>query len=62
MSGTPAAAVCDALLSGVALVVDYFSYIEVPQFLNEIKMRQLSDNLIEGFFEKLTEKKHLVKS
>ena len=56
MSGTPAAAVYDTLLSGVAFVIDYFNYIEVPHFLNDIKMSQLSDKLIEYFFGKLTER------
>ena len=54
MSGTPAAAaVCDSLLSGVAFVIDYFNCIEVPHFLDEIKMSQLSEKLMEGFFVKL---------
>ena len=57
MSGTPAAAVYDTLLSGVALVIDYFNYIEVPHFLDEIKMSQLSDKQIEGLFGELTERK-----
>ena len=55
MSRTLAAAVHDILLSGVAFVIDYFNYIEVPHFLDEIKMSQLSDKLIESFFGKLTE-------
>ena len=56
MSGTPAAAVYDTLLSCVALVIDYFSYIEVPHFLDEIKMSQLSEKQMEDFFGKLTER------
>ena len=40
----------------MAFVIDYFSYIEVPHFLDEIKMSQLSDKLMEGFFGKLTER------
>ena len=61
MRGTIAAAAYDTLLSGVIFVIDYFNYIEVPHFLDEIKMSQLSDKLIEGFFGKLTEE-HLVKT
>ena len=53
---TAAAVVYDTLLSGVAFVIDYFSYIEVPHFLDEIKMSELSDKLMEGFFGKLTER------
>ena len=56
ISRTTAATVYDTLLSGVAFVIDYFNYIEVPHFLDEIKMSQLSDKLIEGFFRKLTER------
>ena len=56
MSGTPAAAVYDIMLSGVALVIDYFSYIEVRHFLDEIKVSQLSEKLMEDFFEKLKER------
>ena len=56
MGGKTAAAIYDTLLSGVAFVIDYFSYIEVPHFLDEIKMNQHSDKLIEGFFGKLTER------
>ena len=56
MSGTPAAAVYNTLLSGVALVIDYFSYNEVTHFLDEIKMSQLSDKQIEGLFGELTER------
>ena len=58
MSGTPAAAaVYDTILDGVAFVIDYFNYIEVPHFLveiNEIKMSQFSETLMEDFFGKLT--------
>ena len=54
--GTPAAAVYDALLSSVVFVIDYFNYIEVSHFLDEIKMSQFSDKLIEGFFGKLAER------
>ena len=56
MSGTPAAAVYDTMLSGVAFVIDYFNYVEVTHFLDEIKVSQLSEKLIEDFFTKLTEK------
>ena len=51
-----AAAVYDTMPSGVAFVIDYFNYNEVPHFLDEIKMSQLSEKLIEDFFGKLTEK------
>ena len=57
MSGAPAAAVYDTMLSGVAFVIDYFNYIEVPHFLDEIKMSQLSEKLIEDL-----QKEHLVKT
>ena len=56
MSGTPTAAVYDTMLSVVAFVIDYFNYIEVPQFLDDIKMSQLSEKLMEDFFGKLTER------
>ena len=56
MSGTPTAAVYDTMLSVVAFVIDYFNYIEVPHFLDEIKMSQLSEKLMEDFFGKLTER------
>ena len=56
ISGTPAAAVYDTMLSGVAFVIDYFNYIEVPHFLDEIKVSQLSEKLMEDFFGKLTER------
>ena len=56
MSGTPAAAIYDTMLSGVAFVNDYFNYIEVPHFLDEIKVSQLSEKLMEDFFGKLTER------
>ena len=50
MSGTPAAAVYDTMLSGVAFVIDYFNYIGV----NEIKVSQLSEKLMEDLSGKLT--------
>ena len=56
MSGTPAAAVYDAMLSGVAYVIDYFNYIEVPHFLDEINMSQPSEKVILDFFGKITER------
>ena len=56
MSGTPAAAVYDTMLSVVAFVINYFNYIEVTHFLNEIKMSQLSEKLMEDFIGKLTER------
>ena len=56
MSGTPAAAVYDAMLSGVAFVINYFNYINVSRFLHEIKMSQLSEKLILDFFGNLTER------
>ena len=34
----------------------YFNYIEVPHFLDEMKLSQLSDKLMENFFGKLTER------
>ena len=52
MSGTPPAAVYDTMLSGVALVIDYFNYIG----MEEVKVSQLSEKLMEGFFGKLTER------
>ena len=55
ISGTPAA-VYDTILSGVAFVIDYFNFTEVPHFLDEIKMSQLSETLMEDFFGKLTER------
>ena len=55
MSGTPAAAVYDTMLSGVVFVIDYFNYIEVPHFLDEIKISQLSEKLMEDFSGKRTE-------
>ena len=56
MSGTPEAAVYDTMLSGAAFVIDYFNYIEVPHFLDEVKVSQLSEKLMEDFFGKLTER------
>ena len=56
MSGTPAAAVYDTMLNGVAFFIDYFNYIEVPHFLDEIKTSQLSEKLMEDFSGKLTER------
>ena len=57
MSRTPAAAaVYDTILSGLAFVIDYFNYIEVPHFLDEININQLSETLMEDFFGKLTER------
>ena len=57
MSGTlAAAAVYDTMPSGVAFVIDYFNYIDVPHFLDEIKMGQLSEKLMEDLFGKLTER------
>ena len=56
MSGTPAVAVYDTMLSGAAFVIDYFNYIEVSHFLNEIKMSQLSETLMKDFFGKRTER------
>ena len=57
MSETPpAAAVYDTMPSGVAFVIDYFNYIEVPHFLDEIKISQLSEKLMEDFFGKLKER------
>ena len=56
MIGTPAAAVYHTMLSGVAFVIDYFNYIEVPHFLDEVKVSQLSEKLMEDFFGKLTER------
>ena len=45
------------MLGVVAFVIDYqFNYIEVPHFLDEIKMSQFSEKLMEDFFGKLTEK------
>ena len=44
------------MLIGVAFVIDYFNYIEVPHFLNEIKMSQPSDKLVLDSFGKLTER------
>ena len=55
MSGTPPAAVYDTMLSGVVFVIDYFNYIEVPHFLDEIKISQLSEKLMEDFSRKCTE-------
>ena len=55
ISGTPAAAIYGTMLSGVAFVIDYFNYIEVPHFLDEIKVSQLSEKLMEDFFGKRTE-------
>ena len=52
--GTPAAAVYDTMLSGVVFVIDYFNYIEVPHFLDEIKISQLSEKLMEDFSGKRT--------
>ena len=52
MSGTPPPAVYDTMLSGVAFVIDYFNYIGV----DEIKVSQLSEKLMEDFFGKLTER------
>ena len=57
MSRTPAAAaVYDTMPSGAAFVIDLFNYIKVPRFLDEIKMSQLSEKLMEDFFGKLTER------
>ena len=56
MSGTPAAVVYDAMLSCVEFVIDYFNCIEVPHFLDEIKMSPPSEKLILDFFRKLTER------
>ena len=56
MSGKTATTVYDTLLRGVAFVIGYFSYIEVPHFLDEIKMSRLNDKLLEGFFQKLKER------
>ena len=56
ISGTPAAAAYDTMLSVVAFVIDYLNYIEVSHFLDEIKMSQLSEKLMEDFFGKLTER------
>ena len=56
MSGAPSPAVYHTMLSNVVFVIDYFNYIEVPHFLDEIKMSQLSEKLMEGFFGKLTER------
>ena len=59
MNGTvaaAAAAVYDTLFSGVAFVIDYFNYIEVPHFLDEIKVSQLSEKLMEDFFGKRTKR------
>ena len=56
MSGTPAAVVYDTMLSGVAFVIDHFNYTEVPCFLDEIKVSQLPEKLMEDFLGKLTER------
>ena len=56
MSGTLAAPVYDAMLNGVEFFIDYFNYSEVPHFLDELKMSQLSEKLILDFFGKLTER------
>ena len=56
MSETPAAAVYDTMLSGVAFVIDYFNYIELPHFLYEIKVSQLSEKPMEDFFVKRIER------
>ena len=61
MSGAPPVGVYDTMLSVVAFVIDYFNYIEVPHFLDEIKMSQLSEKLMEDFFGNL-QKEHLAKS
>ena len=53
MSGTPAAAVYNTLLSSAIFVIDYFNYVEVPHFLDEIKMSQLSDKLMAGLQKEL---------
>ena len=60
MSRTPAAAaaVYDTMLSGVAFVIDYFNYIELSHFLDEIKVSQLSEKLMEDFFGKHMERTH----
>ena len=51
MSATPAAAaVYDTMPSGVAFVIDYFNYIDLPHFLDKIKVSQLSEKLMEDFF------------
>ena len=59
MSGTPAAAVYDIMLNGVAFVIDYFNYVEVTHFLGKIKVSQLSEKLMEDFFGKLQVGKNL---
>ena len=57
ISGTPAAAaVYDTIFSGAAFVIDYFNYIEVPHFLDEIKVSQLSETLMEDFSKNLMER------
>ena len=53
---TPAATVYDTMLTDVAFVIDYLNYIEVPHFMDEIKMSQLFEKLMEDFFGKLTER------
>ena len=52
---TRAAAVYDTMFSGVVFVIDYFSYIELPHFLYEIKISQLFEKLMENFPGKRTE-------
>ena len=39
-------------------ILMYFNYIEVPHFLDEIKMSQLSDKLMEDFFGKYITQKN----
>ena len=55
-SGTPAAAAYHTMLSVVAFVIDYFNYIEVTHFLDEIKMSQLSEKLMERLLGKIYRK------
>ena len=56
MSRTTATAVYETLLDCLVFVIDYFSYIEKAELLVKIKISQLCDKLIEGFFGKRTEK------
>ena len=44
----------------VAFAIDYFSYTEVPHFLDEIKNSQFSEKLTKSFLENL-QKERLVK-
>ena len=43
-------------------ILMYFNYIEVPHFLDEIKMSQLSDKLMEDFFGKHITERTLCKN